>query len=232
LEVNMRPCENEKMRKYSRLPIICVLIFIFALPQVYSAAADVIIPEGTRIYLQLNNQISTRNAEGDVFKAIVTEPVTVGDRIVIPKGSQVAGSIARILRPGRVKGKAAMTLLFQTVEIPGRGPMPIVASLVGVGREGIGGLSTEGTIEGEGSTGKDFGRVITPGLIGAGIGTIAGGRRGAGIGAGIGAAVGLATVFSSKGKEIELPRGSSLNIALDKPLPVPPEGESAAAKTH
>jgi len=228
----MRPCKNEKMRQYSSLARICALLFILSLPQVCAAAGDTVIPEGTRIYLQLNNHISTRNSEGDVFKAIVTEPVTVGDRIVIPKGSQVTGSIARILRPGRVKGKAAMTLLFQTVEIPGRGPMPIVASLVGVGREGNSQLSTEGTIEGESSTGKDFGRVMTPGLIGAGIGTIAGGRRGAGIGAGIGAAVGLATVFSSRGKEIELPRGSSLNIALDRPLLIPPEGESTIAKSH
>jgi hypothetical protein len=73
---------------------------------------------------------------------------------------------------------------------------------------------------------------MTPGIIGAGIGTIAGGRTGAGIGAGIGAAVGLATVFSSRGKEIELPRGTSLNIALDRPLSVPPESESTIAKTH
>ena len=228
----MWPCKNEKMRKYSSLTLKCALLFIFALPQVCSAAADATIPEGTWIYLQLNNHISTRNSEGDVFKAIVTEPVTVGDRILIPKGSQVTGSIARILRPGRVKGKAAITLLFQTIEIPGRSPMPIMASLVGVGREGNSGLSTEGTIEGEGSTGKDFGRVMTPGLIGAGIGTIAGGGKGAGIGAGIGAAVGLATVFSSRGKEIELPRGSSLNIALDKPLAIPLEGEGTIAKTR
>ncbi len=229
----MWPCKNEKMRKYSSLQLIGVLLFIMALsPQLGSAASEVVLPEGTRIYLQLNNNISTKNIEGDVFKAIVTEPVTIGDRIAVPKGSQVTGSIARILRPGRVKGKAAMTLLFQTIEIPGRGPMPIVATLAGVGREGNSGLSTEGTIEGEGSTGKDFGRVLTPGLIGAGIGTIAGGRRGAGIGAGIGAAVGLATVFSSRGKEIELPRGSSLNIVLDKPLYVPAENESTVAKTR
>lgn len=218
---------------YSSLTMKCLLLFIFVLPQISAAAAELIIPEGTRIYLQLNNNISTKdNSEGDTFKAIVTEPVTVGERIVIPKGAEVTGSIARILRPGRLKGKAAMTLLFQTIDIPGRGAMPIAASLTGVGREGNGGLGTEGTIESEGSTGKDFRRVLTPSLIGAGIGTIAGGRRGAGIGAGVGAAVGLATVFSSRGNNIELRRGSSLDISLDRALAIPSEGENSTARTR
>jgi type IV secretion system protein VirB10 len=226
----MLPCKNGKM---TSIALTCAVFFAFALPQVSSAAADIIIPEGTRICLQLNNHISTKsNSEGDVFKAIVTEPVSVGDRIVIPKGSEVTGSIARILRPGRVKGKAVMTLLFQSIDIPGRGPLPIVASLTGVGREENSRIGTEGTIEGEGSTRKDLGRVLTPSIIGAGIGTIAGGGRGAGIGAGVGAAVGLATVFNSRGKDIELRRGASLDITLDRALSLPPEAESTAARAR
>jgi hypothetical protein len=219
------------MKQCCSLTLISALLFIFALPRVFAAAADTVLAEGTRINLQLSNHLSTKsNSEGDQFTAIVTEPVNIGDRVVIPKGSEVTGSIARIIRPGRVKGKAVMTLLFQSIAIPGRGNLPIVASLTGVGREGNGGISTEGTIEGEGSTGKEFRRVLTPGLIGAGIGTIAGGGKGAGIGAGVGAAVGLATVFTSRGKDIVLQKGSTMDITLDRALSVPPEGESTAAK--
>jgi hypothetical protein len=212
-----------------------LLLFILSIPQTTLAAADsVIIPEGTRIYLQLNNSVSTSsNMEGDRFKAIVTEPVTVGDRMIIPKGSVVSGSISHILRPGRsFKGKAALTLLFQSINIPGHGELPIVASIAGVDGEGNKRISTEGTIKGEGSGGRDARRVLTPAIVGAGIGTLTGGGKGAGIGTGIGAAIGLTTVFNSRGKDIIMKRGSSLDINLDKPLSVPPEGEDASARNH
>jgi hypothetical protein len=228
----MRPCKNGKMRKRS-LTIACSLLLILvSLPPLSLAAPDTAIPEGTRINLQLNNPVSTYNSEGDPFKAIVTEPVYVGDRAIIPKGSVVAGSISRILRPGRFKGKAALTLLFQSINIPGRGELPISASLTAVDRQGNRGVSSEGTIEGEGSDRKDTGRVIVPGLAGAGIGGLAGGGKGAAIGAGIGIAVGLATVFNTRGKEIEMKRGSSLEISLTKPLSVPPENEGNTVRNH
>lgn len=212
-----------------------LLLFILSVPQAALAAADtVIIPEGTRIYLQLNNNVSTSlSREGDPFKAIVTQPVYAGDRMIIPKGSVVSGSISHILRPGRLlKGKAALTLLFQSIDIPGHGELPIVASLAGVDGEGNKGISSEGTVKGEGSEGRDIGRVLTPGIVGAGIGVLAGGGKGAGIGAGVGATIGLATIFSSRGKEIVMKRGSTLDINLNKPLSIPPEGEGASAKNR
>jgi len=228
----MLPCKNDKMKQCFSLPLSCLLLFIVLLPQTAPASPDTVIPEGTRISLQLNNQVSTKqNSEGDPFKAIVTDPVSIGDRIVIPKGSIVAGSISRILRPGRtLKGKAILTLMFQSITIPGRGELPIVASLSGVEGEGNGGLSTEGSIRGEGSGGRDVGRALVPAVIGAGIGGLSGGGRGAGIGAGVGAAIGLTSVFTSRGKDIEMRRGSALKISLDKPLSVPAEAEGTAAR--
>ncbi len=221
------------MSRCCSFTLSCVLLFIMLAPSNSLAAADTVLPEGTRICLQLNNHISTRSSsEGDPFKAIVTEPVYLGERMVIPKGSEVRGSISRIQRPGRFKGKAALTLLFQSINIPGHGELAIVATLTGVDREGNRGISTEGTIEGEGSEGKDVGKVLTPGLVGAGIGGIAGGGRGAAIGAGAGVAIGLATVFTSRGKDIEMRRGSSLDISLDRPLLIPPEVDSPAARNR
>ncbi len=188
------------------------------------AASDTVLPEKTRITLQLNNKLSTRvNSEGDAFTAYVTAPVLIGDKIVIPKGSVVTGSISRIIRPGRFKGKAVLNVLFQSIEIPGRGQVPIAASLARMDADGEAGIRSEGTVVGEGSEGNDIGRVVMPGIVGAGVGTLAGGGKGAAIGGGIGAAIGLAAVFATRGKEIEVPRGSTLDITLDKPLAIPPE---------
>jgi len=211
--------------------VICqgfILLFVLFLSPISQAATDTVLPEGTRITLQLNNPLSTKlNSEGDTFTAVVTMPVYLGNQMVIPKGSVVNGSISRILRPGRFKGKAILNLLFQSISIPGRGQIDIVATLVRVDAEGNRGIHSEGRIEGESSTGGDIGKVVAPGLAGAGIGTLAGGAKGAGIGAGVGAAIGLATVFTSRGKDIEVHRGSTLDILLDRALAIPSEGEAA-----
>jgi hypothetical protein len=224
----MLSCNNYIMKQRG---IICqgfILLFVLFLSPISQAAADTVLPEGTRITLQLNNPLSTKsNSEGDTFTAVVTMPVYLGNQMVIPKGSVVNGSISRILRPGRFKGKALLNLIFQSISIPGRGQITIVATLVRVDAEGNEGIRSEGRIEGESSTGNDIGKVVAPGLAGAGIGTLAGGAKGAGIGAGIGAAIGLATVFTSRGKDIEVHRGSTLDILLDRVLTIPSEGEAA-----
>jgi hypothetical protein len=88
----------------------------------------------------------------------------------------------------------------------------------------------EGTIKGKGSAGRDVGKVLVPTLGGAGIGGLAGGGKGAGIGAGIGAVVGLGTIISTPGKDIELSRGSTLVISLDKPLTIPSESENVTER--
>lgn len=197
------------------------------------AASDIAVPEGTVIGLQLNNHLSTKtNSEGDSFTAVVTTPIFLDDRLAIPKGSTVTGSISRILRPGRFKGKAVLNLLFQSIDIPGYGQLPIVATLVNVDSEGKESVHSEGGIEGKGSRKGDTVRVIAPGVAGAGVGTLAGGGKGAGIGAGVGIAIGLASVFTSRGNDIELNKGSTLDISLDRAITLSSKGENAANRNR
>jgi hypothetical protein len=216
-----------KSRKNSKMKHFClyklgIVILLFALQaSELSQAGDFVLPEGTRINLQLNNHLSTKSSnEGESFTAYVIAPVLFQDRIIIPKGSIVNGSISRIIRPGRFKGKAGMFLLFQSISIPGRGLTRITATPIKVNSEGNNAIRTEGKIEGGGSVGSDVQKTLTPGIAGAGIGAIAGGTRGAGIGAGAGVAIGLATVFTSRGKDLELSKGATLEISLDRSLTI------------
>jgi hypothetical protein len=224
-----------KMKAADKLSLISV-VFSLAFGAIVAraqAGGEAVLQEGTRISLQLNDHLSTKvNVEGDRFSANVIAPVYLGDRLIIPKGSIVTGSVSRVLRPGRFKGKAVMNLLFQSIRVPGRGEINIVASLAHVDAEGNSGIQSEGTIRGEGSAGRDAARVLTPGLSGAGIGAIAGGGKGAAIGAGVGAAVGLATIFSTRGKDIEMRRGSTMDIALDRPLSLPGENDFRSSRTR
>jgi len=209
------------------------LIFIPGAVPAYSqsSAAEVTLAEGTRVSLQLNDYLSTKlSNEGDPFTANVIAPVYVGEKLVIPKGSVVTGNVSRILRPGRFRGKALMNLVFHSVRIPGRGDLPIIASLVRVDSETISGTRDEGGVVGKGSTGMDAGRVATPSLAGAGIGAIAGGGKGAAVGAGVGAVVGLTSIFVTRGKDLEIRRGAVMEIALDRSLQVPAETEGHGPK--
>jgi hypothetical protein len=226
----MLPCKNGGMNRHCGLTLIVVLVLAFLLPPFAKAATESVVPEGTKITLQLNNRLSTRsNNEGDSFTAVVMVPVYMGDRMVIPKGSLVTGSISRISRPGRFKGKALMTLLFQSINIPGRGELSIAASLAGL-PEANGTVRSEGTAEGKGSEGSDAARILTPGLVGIGVGVLAGGGRGAAIGGGAGAIIGITTVFATRGKDLEFRRGSTMSIVLERPLSIPPEEENDSAR--
>jgi hypothetical protein len=223
------------MKKLQRFGLILSL-FGLAASEIGVALAqgpgEVMVAEGTRITLQLNEHLSTKlNSEGDTFTAVVSVPVLQGDRIVIPKGSIISGSISRVVRPGRFKGKAVMTLLFQSIRISGRGKFDIVASLARVDPEGNSGVKSEGTIRGEGSPGSDVARIVKPSLGGAGIGALAGGARGSAIGAGVGAIVGLGTVFATRGKDLEVARGSTMDIVLDRPLVIPLEPAELGASS-
>ncbi len=224
----MCSCKDICMKRLGRRSALWILWLVLCVPLLLAqgqATAEIILPEGTRISLQLNDYLSTKqNNERDSFTAVVTVPVYRGDWLVIPKGSVVTGSISRILRPGRFKGKAVMNLLFQSINIPGRGELPIVASLSRVDAGENTGIRSEGNIVEEGSKRKDVNKVLGTGLAGSGIGALAGGGKGAAIGAGVGAAVGLATVFSTRGKDLEVRRGSLMDISLDRPLSVPAAG--------
>ncbi len=215
------------------LAAVCLstTVVVVADPQ---ASGEITVAEGTRITLQLNQTLSTKmNIEGDPFTAMVSVPVYQGDHLVIPKGSIISGSVSRVVRPGRFKGKAVMNLLFDSIKIPGRGQFKIMASLARVDGEGSSGVKSESTIKGESSVGGDVGRVAAPGLAGAGIGAAVGGTRGSAIGAGVGAAVGLAAVFATRGKDLEVKRGSTMDISLDRPLNLPVEAaEGNPPKNH
>src|SRR5713101_10108091 len=79
-------------------------------------------------------------------------------------------------------------------------------------------MDSEGKVTSPGGKGKDAGTIAETTAAGAGIGAIAGRAKGLGIGAGIGAAAGLAAVLLTRGPEAELPRGSTLDVVLERDL--------------
>jgi len=203
--------------------LISMALLLAPAAAVAQSGGEWVLAEGTQLKLQLNDYLSTKlNNEGDAFTATVTEAVYIKERLAIPKGSTVSGSVSRVLRPGRFKGKAMMNLLFTSIHIPGAaGPLPMIATLVGLDPEGGARTQSEGTIQGPDSKGRDAVRVGAPTAGGAAVGGIVGGGKGAAIGAGVGAVIGLASVLSGRGKDLEIKKGSLMEIVLDRPLSIP-----------
>ena len=179
--------------------------------------APVVVSAGTVIPVTLTSRISTKNAkDGDGIYGKTAFPITVNNKIVIPEGSHVSGKITEVKRPGRVKGKGELTLNFQTLVLPNGFTIAIYTSLRGAG--GAGDRKGEATIQGDSSKGDDGKTVGTTAAEGGLIGVIAGRGKGAAVGGAGGAAVGTAAVLLSRGKDLVLEPGTTIEMVLDRPI--------------
>jgi type IV secretion system protein VirB10 len=193
--------------------------------RVAAANAKIEVAADTTIPMILMNTINTRSAY--VGQAIYCEsiyPITVRNHIVIPKGSSIRGTVTEVIRPGHLKGRAQLGLRFDELILPNGATRHLRASLAGFGSEGDDRFKPkEGQIEGGGSKGKDAGTIARTTIPGAEIGTIVGAAKGApleglGIGSAAGAAAGVAWILATRGKEIVLPHGTSLELLLSQPV--------------
>jgi type IV secretion system protein VirB10 len=176
-----------------------------------------VVPVGTAIPIALTSRISTKNAaDGDGVYGKTIFPITVDNKIVIPEGSFVKGRVTAVKQPGRVKGKAELTLTFQTLVLPSGITIPMYTSLGSVGGDAK--KKGEATAEGDSGKGKDAGTIATTAGDGALIGVIAGRGKGAAIGGAAGGAAGAATVLLTRGPDLVLEPGTTIEIILDRPL--------------
>ena len=186
--------------------------------------AEIVVPAGTKVPLALVNSLSTKHSgEGDRVYLQTTFPVVIGGRIIIPRGSYVAGTVTEVKRPGRIKGKGELFLRFDSLTLPNGASRDFRARLGGAGAESGEFDREEGKIRGEGNKAGDAGTIAKTTGAGAGVGGIAGSAAGhagmgAGIGAAAGAAAGLATVLLSRGPDLVLPKGSTFEMVLDRNL--------------
>jgi hypothetical protein len=177
-----------------------------------------LVPSGTRLPLILHNALTTRNAKpGDPVYLETLFPIVIHDRILIPAGSYVQGEITEAKRPGKVKGSGEIRMRLNTMILPNGYTVNFNAIPTNAGTGGNESTDPEGKIHGDTDKGSDVGTVVKTAGIGAGIGAIAGrSAAGAGIGAGAGAALGLAAVLLTRGPELELPRGTTVDVILDR----------------
>jgi hypothetical protein len=189
-----------------------------AAPRPTNTGASILVPAGTKIGVSLENGISTATAKpGDSVYFRTTFPITINNKVIIPVGCYMRGEITEAKRPGRIKGKGELRIRLMTLVFPNGYTVDMNAEPHSADGGHVS-TDSEGNMKGPSGTGKDVTTVATTTAAGAGIGAIAGGAKGAGIGAGIGGAAGLAAVLLSRGPDAQLPRGSSLDLQLERDL--------------
>ena len=187
-------------------------------------SAKIEVRSGTHIPLVLHNAISTRSARpGDPVYFETIFPIIVDGHVVIPAGSYISGEITESKRPGRVKGRGELAMKLTEMILPNGYMVNLNAMPGGAGTGGGESVNKEGQIIGDSDKASDVGTVIRTTEagtgVGAGIGAAAGNiGKGVGIGAAAGAAAGLGAVLLTRGPDAELPRGSTLEAVIERPV--------------
>lgn len=181
---------------------------------------------GTHILLTMTNSVSTGSAHvGDRLYAKTSFPILVNQRIVIPEGSYVSGTITSLERGKRMfRGKAILQVRFDSLILPSgisRDFRSDLGSVDGRSKETLDRESS--TVQAPSDKGEKAKTVATATATGAGLGTLVGvgtghALRGLGIGSAAGAAAGLAGVALSRGPDAELTAGSTVEMVTTRSI--------------
>lgn len=185
--------------------LLSALSLVVILSATISAAAGITVPAGTEVTVELLDGInSDTTGAGERFRATVDDPVVVGDKVAIPRGTAATVQVVTVQHAGTLKGSEAVSVKLYDVVL--RGKSYDVAS-------------DYAQVKGAGKGEKTAARTTGLGLAGAVVGAIAGGGKGAAIGASVGAGTGLA-YSAAKGSKLQIPPGSRLTFVLRAPLPL------------
>jgi hypothetical protein len=184
------------------------------------------VPAGTKVLLQLRSSVNTKSARaGDGVYLASAFPVVVGNRVMIPSGVFVQGTVDRVVRAGHVKGKAQLDMHFTSIIFPNGSVVEIpgmVSGLPGASKQDV--RDGEGTIEQDKDKARNAAKTAEIALpTGATVGSIAGLGAGhpiagsfEGLGAGL-AAVGIVSLFT-RGADVNIEAGSQVEMVLQRPL--------------
>jgi hypothetical protein len=168
---------------------------------------DLTVPSDAVLGLQIERTVSSELARvEDKVDARVTRDLRVENRIAIPAGSTVRGSVTEVDKGGRMKGKARLAIRFHTIVLADGTQLA---------------LKTDPVVrEGQSPGGESAAKVGGAAIGGAILGAILGGGKGAAIGGAVGAGAGTAAAMSNDRNPATLTAGTTVTVRMQAPMTV------------
>jgi hypothetical protein len=177
------------------------------------------VPAGTKFLVGLLDELNTKTAKAhQQFTVKTLETLDTRDGRAVPTGTVIRGHVSRV-EAGSKTGRARIWLTFDDIETHGVWK-PLVADVTELpGEHSVkSGEIKEGEIQARTSAGD---RDLQAAAAGAALGAAAGAAAKNGKTAAIGAATGALTAFvvsSGLGQELDLVKGTKLELELERPL--------------
>lgn len=186
------------------------------------------VPAWTIVPLELKNTINSRTAfVGQAIYCETLYPVTENDRILIPAHSYVKGSVADVVKPGHIKGKAQLSLRIDSITLPDGTTRSLQATVFSLAGSRLSSSKSEEELA-EPAEGGDI--AVSGGQDAIVDATGLGGPSPiSAVSEGVG---GLVVMLVTRGKTIILRPGTTLEIQLTAPLGLGrPRGSGSAGRT-
>ncbi len=162
-----------------------------------------VIPAGAPITVRMVDAVNSETSRtGQTYMASLDEPIVVDGRTLLSRGADVITKLVSDQQAGRLQGRTVLTLALVSIKVNDRWVE----------------LSSEDVRTESASQGAKSGKVVGgTAALGAIIGGIVGGGKGAAIGAGSGAVVGAGAAVMTSGEKVVIPSETRLTFHLQTP---------------
>jgi hypothetical protein len=173
--------------------------------------ATLTLPAGTIIRVRVDEWLSSdRNLPGDIFSAVLDQPIVVDGWVIARRGQAESGKVAVAKKSGQGSASSQLGVQLSDLTLVDGQQLPLQTEM-------------QQTSAGSKSSGRDAAVIGTTTGVGAAIGAVADGGPGAAVGAGLGVVAGIAGVMATRGRPTVIPPETVLSFRLQAPVTISTE---------
>jgi len=177
-------------------------------------AVRLTVPAATQIEVEFTTQVSSETSHpGDSFSARLTKDIMIENRVAVPAGAELTGTVTEAVATKKIGGQARLALAFETLSLASGQSTALAATLITEGKKQT--TKDAATIGGSTAGGALLGRVLAGDK-----------QKGTAIGAVVGAAAGTTIAATNKADPVTFAEGTIVPVTLQEPIVVVLEGKN------